>query len=202
MRLYLIRHAVTAETGRKLSGRIAGIPLSPEGRDMATAIAEHLSPVSFKAIYTSPIERCQETAGALAAGRPIRPRIDKAFMEADYGRWSGRPLKSLYKLKAWGNLMTSASRFRFPEGETLAEVQARAVAGVERLATEHRDSPVALASHADVIRTILVHYLGAPLDLIHRLDVLPASVSIVDLYPSGAVRVPVLNHIADPGRWR
>jgi probable phosphoglycerate mutase len=202
MRLYLIRHAVTAETGRKLSGRIAGIPLSPEGKEMATALAEHLSSVSFKAIYTSPIERCRETAGALAAGRPTRPKIDRAFIEADYGKWSGRPLKSLYKLKAWGDLMASASRFRFPEGETLEEVQRRAVAGVELLAAEHRGSAVALASHADVIRTILAHYLGTPLDLIHRLDVLPASVSIVDLYPSGAVRVPLINHVADPGRWR
>jgi probable phosphoglycerate mutase len=202
MRLYLIRHAVTAETGRRLSGRIPGIALSSEGRDMATALAEHLSSVSFKAIYSSPIERCRETAGIVAAGRRIRPRVDKAFIEADYGKWSGRSLKSLYKLKAWGSLMTSASRFRFPEGETLEEVQRRAVAGVERLALEHGDSPVAVSSHADVIRAVLAHYLGTPLDLIHRLDVLPASVSIIDLHSSGAVRVPVVNHVADPGRWR
>lgn len=202
MRLYLIRHAVTAETGRRLSGRIPGITLSSEGREMAAALAEHLASVPFKAIYSSPIERCRETADIVAAGRRIRPRVDKAFIETEYGKWSGRSLKSLYKLKAWGSLMASASRFRFPEGETLEEVQRRAVAGVEQLAHKHHNSTVAVASHADVIRAVLAHYLGTPLDLIHRIDVLPASVSTIDLHPSGAVRVPVVNHVADPGRWR
>ena len=201
MRLYLIRHAVTAETGHRLSGRIPDIHLSPEGREMARGAAEHLSSVAFEAIYSSPIERCRETATAIAAGRRLRPRVDKAFIEADYGRWSGRTLKSLYRLKAWQSLMASASRFRFPEGETLGEVQYRAVEGVERLTTRHRGS-IAITSHSDVIRVILANYLGMPLDLIHRIDVLPASVSIVDLYPSGPVRVPVVNHVADAGRWR
>lgn len=202
MRLYLIRHAVTPETGKRLSGRISGISLSPEGQTMADDLGQHLASVPFAAIYTSPIERCQETATAIAAGRQIRPRINKAFIEADYGTWSGRTLKSLYQLKAWRSLMISASRFRFPEGETLHEVQHRAVAGVEALAQEHKKSAIAVASHADVIRVILAHYLGSPLDLVHRLDVLPASVSIVDLDPSGPVRVPVINHVAEPGRWR
>jgi probable phosphoglycerate mutase len=201
MRLYLIRHAVTAETGQRLSGRVSGIHLSPDGQEMAAAAAELLSSTRFEAIYTSPIERCHETATAIASGRRLQPKRHKAFIEADYGHWSGRPLKSLYKLKAWQSLMVAASRFRFPDGETLGEVQTRAVAGVEQLASEHRGT-VAITSHADVIRAILVHYLGAPLDLIHRIDVLPASVSIVELHSSGGVRVPVVNHVADPGRWR
>ncbi len=122
-------------------------------------------------------------------------------MEADYGTWLGRPLRSAYKLKAWGQLMASPARFRFPEGETLSEVQWRAVAAVERLATLHRDKAVAVGSHADVIRVVLAYYLGMPLDLIHRVNVLPASVSIVDLHTSGHVGVPVVNHVLDPGRW-
>ena len=202
MRLYLVRHAVTAETGKSLSGRIPGIPLSVDGQAMAATLAEHLSAIKLVAIYTSPIERCRETASVLAAGRPIRPQRDKAFIEADYGKWSGRRLSSLYKLKAWTNLMTSASRFRFPDGETLGEVQRRAVSAVERLADKHRGESIAISSHADVIRVVLANYLGTPLDLIHRIDVLPASVSIVELRASGQVRVPVVNHVADPGRWR
>ena len=182
MRLYLVRHAVTAETGRRLSGRIPGIHLSTEGEEMAAAIAKQLSPQQLAAIYTSPIERCRETASAIARGRSIRPRTEKAFVEADYGSWSGRSLRSLYKLKAWGRLMSSASRFRFPDGETLGEVQYRAVAAVERLGDRHRGEAIVVASHSDVIRTILAHYLGTPLDLIHR--------------------IPVINHVVDPGRWR
>jgi probable phosphoglycerate mutase len=202
MRLYLIRHAVTAETGRKLSSKDPKIPLSAAGQQMAAALAEHLSSVELQAIYTSPMTRCRQTIAPLAAARGIPIRSDKAFVEADYGTWLGRPLASVFKLKAWSNLMATPSRFRFPEGDTLREVQQRAVAAVERLAETHQGQPVAVGSHADIIRGILAHYLGSPLDLIHRINISPASVSIVELHKSGQVLVPVMNHVADVGSWR
>lgn len=202
MRLYLIRHAVTAETGKRLSSADPSIQLSSDGEAMAADLAEHLTAVDLAAVYTSPVERCRQTVAPLAVQRGLRPRKIGAFAEADYGTWLGRPLRSVFKLKAWGRLMASPARFRFPEGETLSEVQWRAVAAVERLAESHRGESVAMGSHADVIRVILANYLGMPLDLIHRINVLPASVSIVDLAPSGAVAVPVVNHVVDPGRWR
>ena len=154
------------------------------------------------AIYTSPHRRCRETASAIARGRGIRPRIDRAFVEADYGRWLGRPLKSLYRVKAWQQLMANPSRFRFPEGETLQEVQARAVAGVEALAERHQGERVAVSSHGDVIKVIVAHYLGVPLDLSHRLDPAPASVSVIDIPNAGSPRVSVFNATSDVGRWR
>ena len=202
MRLYLIRHSVTPETGKRLSSLNPDIALSAAGQVMADELGTHLSSVSSDAIYTSPLQRCRETAAAVASGRRIRPKTNKAFIEADFGNWLGRPLKSVYKLKAWQELMTAASRFRFPDGETLQEVQHRAVAGVEHLALQHKHSNIAVATHADVIRVILTHYLGMPLDLVHRLDVSPASVSIVDLHQSGRVQVPVVNHVAEPGGGR
>ena len=202
MRLYLIRHAVTPETGKRLSSLDPDISLSVAGQAMAKDLGTHLSPIQLDAIYSSPVQRCRETASAVATGRGLRVRIDKAFTEADFGTWLGRPLRSLYKLKAWQELMTSASRFRFPDGETLEEVQRRSVAGVEQLADKHKDSTIALATHADVIRVVLAHYLGMPLDLVHRLDAGAASVSVVDLHPSGPVQVPIINHVVDAGRWR
>ncbi|MCP4306070.1 MAG: phosphoglycerate mutase [bacterium] len=202
MRLYLIRHAVTPETGKRLSSVDPSISLSAAGQSMARELGEHLSPIKLEAIYSSPMQRCRETASAVAKGRGLRVRVDKAFTEADFGTWLGRPLRSLYKLKAWQELMISASRFRFPEGETLEEVQRRSVAGVEHLADQHKGATIAVATHADIIRVVLAHYLGMPLDLVHRLDAGPASVSVVDLHPSGHVQVPIMNHVGDPGRWR
>lgn len=169
---------------------------------MAATLAGNLDGLKINAVYSSPIERCVETAEAVAAGRGLSVQLDDSFIEADFGRWTGRTLRSLYRLKAWSRLMATPSRFRFPEGETLDEVQRRAVAGVERLATTHCKDAVALVSHSDVVRVILAHYQGVPLDLMHRIDVLPASVSIVDLSREGAIRVPVVNHVSDPGRWR
>lgn len=202
MRLYLIRHAVTAETGKRLSSADPGIPLSPEGEAMAADLAEHLADVKLTAVYTSPIERCRQTVAPLASQRGLRTRKIEDLAEADYGTWLGRPLRSVFKLKAWGRLMSSPARFRFPEGETLSEVQWRATAAVERLASAHQDDSIVIGSHADVIRVILANYLGMPLDLIHRINVLPASVSVVELAPAGTVSVPIVNHVADPGRWR
>ncbi len=200
MRVYLIRHSVTSETGKRLSSLDPDISLSPQGREMADALAEYLSSAKVAAIYTSPHQRCRETASAVARGRGLRVRVDKAFIEADYGKWLGRPLKSLYRLKAWRELMASASRFRFPEGETLREVQTRAVAGIEALAEKHADDSIVVSSHGDVIKVILAHYLGTPLDLSHRVEVSAASVSIVDIFRSGPVRVPVVNAVPDGRR--
>lgn len=202
MRVHLIRHSLTPETGKRLSSRDSSIGLSSDGEALAEALGRALEVVPLSAIYTSPHRRCVETAAAIARGRRLRPRIDKAFVEADYGTWLGRPLKSLYRLKAWQELMVSPSRFRFPEGETLLEVQARSIAGVEALAVKHSGESIAIASHGDIIKVILVYYLGMPLDLSNRIDPLPASVSIVDIPQTGMPRVSVMNYTSDTGRWR
>lgn len=202
MRCYLVRHAVTGETGARLSGRAAGIALSGEGRAMAGRLADHLAPVRLAAIYTSPIQRCRETAAFLAAPHGLDPVRDPRFTEVDYGAWTGRPLKSLYRLKAWQRLMAAPSRFAFPDGETLREAQQRAVDGVEEVAARHRNQAAAVVAHSDVIRVVLAHYLGMPLDALHRLDVAPASVSALDLGADGSVRVPIVNYVPDPREWR
>ena len=202
MRLYLIRHSITPETGKRLSSVDPDIALSTEGRAIAAQLGEFLSSVPMAAVYTSPHRRCRETASAIARGRGIRPRVDRAFVEADYGKWLGRPLKSLYRLKAWQSLLANPSRFRFPDGETLQEVQSRAVAGGEALVERHPDESVAIASHGDVIKVIVAHYLGVPLDLSHRLDPAPASVSVVEIPAAGPPRMSVFNATPDAGRWR
>lgn len=202
MRVHLIRHSLTPETGKRLSSLDPDISLSPEGLSLAEELGRSLAAIPLQAVYTSPHQRCVETAAAITKGRRIRPRIDPAFVEADYGKWLGRPLKSLYRLKAWQHLMASPSRFRFPDGETLQEVQSRAVAGIEALAVKHPDGTIAISSHGDIVKVILAHYLGVPLDLSGRIDPMPASVSVVDISDRGMPRVPVINYTADIGRWR
>ncbi len=194
MRVLLVRHGVTAETGKVLTGRLPGVALSDRGRIDARIAADRLAARDLAAVYSSPIRRCRETARIVADPHGLTPLTDRRFIEADYGTWSGRSLKDLYRLKSWSRLMISASRFRFPDGETLAEVQARAVAGLEELAQVHGSDEIAVVSHADVIRTLLCHYLGSPLDLIHRISVGPTSLSIVELDATGVVRVPTVNH--------
>ena len=193
MRLVLVRHAVTAETGQRLSGRLPGIPLSPEGVDAAWALAASMATADLAAIYTSPIQRCQETAAILAAPHQEKPRSQQALIEVDYGGWSGRTLKSLYRLRSWKALMADPVGFRFPQGETLDDVRQRSVRAVRRLARLHQDDTVLAVSHGDVIRSLVAHALVNSVEIIHRLHVAPLGVTVIDVVEKGTPRVVSLN---------
>ncbi len=193
MKLILVRHAVTRETGRRLSGRNPGIPLSREGVDAATELAANLAPHGLAAVYTSPIQRCRETAAILARPHGLRPRVRQGLIEVEYGRWSGRTLRSLYRLRAWKSLMEDPVAFRFPEGETLNEVRVRSVKVVARLAAEHEDATVLAVSHGDVIRSIVAHTLSGSTDLIHRLHVSPLGITVLQTAPGHGSHLLIVN---------
>ncbi|MDQ3783094.1 MAG: histidine phosphatase family protein [Actinomycetota bacterium] len=191
MRLLLVRHAETAETGTKLTGRLGGIPLSKAGREAAEAAGKALAGTKPVEIITSPAERCRETAAAISRPHRLIPKQHKAFAEVDYGSWSGRRLSDLRRLAAWRDLMVAPSRFRFPAGESLEEVRQRSVSATEAIAGRI-DGTVILVTHADVIRCLVCHYLGMPLDLVHRLHVAPTALTEIVL-TKGSVLVPVVN---------
>lgn len=184
-RLLLIRHAPTAETGAKLTGRLPGVSLGDEGRRQAEATARWLSHLRLKAVYASPIERTWETAEIVAAPHRLSPIEHEGFLEVDYGAWSGRSLSSLYKLKAWRTVVMTPSRMTFPHGESLAGAQRRAVAACEQLAQRHASDTIAVVSHSDIIQATVSHYLGQPLDLFQRITISPASVTVLDLPRQG-----------------
>ena len=188
-RLILIRHAPTADTGRRLTGRLPGIPLTPAGRAAAESLASRLSGTRLEAVYTSPALRCRQTAALIAAPQGCRPRVRRALADTDYGDLSGSTLKAARRSPAWRLVRTAPSRACFPNGEALSRVQARAVAACESLAAAHPGSTVALVTHCDVIATALAHYLGVPLDLFPRLAPPSPSAAILDLPAGGIPRV-------------
>lgn len=199
--LLLIRHAPTAETGVRLTGRLPGVSLHPPGLAAARALADRLRGVRLKALFASPVERTWETAVEVGKPHRLTPVRHAGLIEVDFGAWSGRTLKSLYPLKAWRTVLITPSRMTFPGGEALTTVQARAVAVCEEVAAGHRNATVGLVSHGDVIRLALSHFLGQPLDLFHRIGVAPASVSVIELPPGGPPRVRVVNGNGDPETW-
>lgn len=201
-RLLLIRHAPTPETGTKLTGRLPGVSLDDTGVAIAEATAERLAGVKVHAVHASPIERTWETAAAIARPHGLEPIRNDGFLEVDYGSWSGRTLKSLYKLKAWKTVQMTPSRMVFPEGEAISAAQARAVAACEALARSHPKHTVAVVSHSDIIKAIVAHYLGSPLDQFQRIGVTPASVTVVDLPTGGVARVAAVNTNGDPLTWK
>ena len=192
--LLLLRHAVTEHTGARLSGWMPGLHLSEQGREQAEALAGRLAPVPVDALYASPLERCQETAAAVAEAKGLKIKTLEDVIEVRYGDWTGRTLKELAREPLWKVVQTTPSAARFPGGESIFEMQARAVLAVERLREAHQKETVAVCSHADVIKAVVCHYLGMHLDLVQRVVVSPASVTAIAFGP-----VPYLVRLNDTG---
>jgi probable phosphoglycerate mutase len=189
---YFVRHGVTSHTGHRLSGWMPGIHLTDEGRAQAEAAADTLARVPFKAIFSSPIERTMETAQAIAARHRLEVEVTDALGEVRYGRWTDRSFKALARTKLWTTVQRFPSGARFPDGETVRAVQARAVEEVERLRLEFPRKVLCCVSHADVIKLVAAHYLGVHIDLFQRIDVGPASITVISVGDEGP-RVHALN---------
>ena len=183
--LFLVRHAVTADTGHKLTGWTEGVSLTDEGRAQAEIAAKGLAHVDFDAIYSSPIDRTMETAKAIAKPHGMKVQVRRGIGEVHYGGWTNRPLKSLMRTKLWATVQRFPSAARFPDGETLREVQARVLSEIEKIAEEHPKGKVCCVSHGDVIKLIAAHYLGVHIDLFQRIVIGPASVSVISLTSYG-----------------
>ncbi|MBK5287276.1 MAG: MSMEG_4193 family putative phosphomutase [Acidimicrobiia bacterium] len=185
--LILVRHAVTAETGPKLSGRTPGIDLSELGNEQARTTAGRLADLPVAAIYASPIERTQQTAAHIAEHHDVGVQTCDGVIEADYGEWTGGTIAELAKTDLWKTVQRAPSRARFPNGESIAEMQSRVVTALEALVAEHRGSLIVVVSHADPIKSAIAHFTGVHLDLFQRINVSPASVTAFALGVHGAM---------------
>jgi probable phosphomutase (TIGR03848 family) len=185
----LVRHGLTATTGELLTGRTPGITLDDRGRAQAAAVAARLAPVPLDAIITSPLERCRETAEAIAAARdggPAEVITDDRVAECMYGDWTGRPLKELAKDPLWPVVQAHASAVTFPgpDGESMPDMQHRAVAAVRDWnARLGKNAAYVLCSHGDVIKAIITDSLGLHLDQCQRIQVDPCSLSVIRYTP-------------------
>ena len=176
----LVRHGHTPTTGKILPGRTKGLHLSDLGKEQAEKLASHLSSLnSISAVYSSPMERTFETAKPIAKAFGKSVRKHQGLIEADFGKWTGRKLSELRKLKDWEKVQKNPSLFRFPDGESFMEIQSRMVTTVTNICKNHRGEIIVAVSHADTIKAFLTAALGTPLDLFQRLHISPCSVSPV-----------------------
>ncbi len=185
----LVRHAVTESTGKRLGGRTP-TALSERGRAQAEEVADRLTGLKVAAVYASPVPRTAQTAASIAARLGLQVLELDGLNEFDYGRWTDRPLAQLRRTRLWSAIQQAPSRVTFPGGESFRHAQQRAVEVMEAMVLHHSDRQIVVAvSHADVIKTVVAHYAGVPLDLFQRLVVAPASVSILSLPRSGTPRL-------------
>jgi probable phosphomutase (TIGR03848 family) len=180
--LLLLRHGLTEMTGPVLAGRTAGIHLDERGKKQAGAVADRIAAVPLAAIVTSPLERCLETAQVVHGAQPKPPElhVDERFIECGYGDWTGRPIKELAKDPLWKVVQAQPSAVRFPNGESLPEMAARAVAAVRDWDARLGAEAVWVAcTHGDVIKAIVADALGLHLDQFQRIVPDPCSLSII-----------------------
>ena len=199
----LARHGRTAANATGvLAGRTKGVHLDDAGIAQSQAAAERIAGLELAAVVTSPLERCRETTRILAPGR--RAISDRRLLECDYGDWTGQELKKLAKEKLWRTVQTQPSGARFPDGESLPEMSARAVAAIRdrdaAVEAESGENAVWLAvSHGDVLKAILADALGMHLDAFQRIVVDPASLSVVRYTPHRAFVHDHELHLRLPG---
>lgn len=193
--LLLIRHATCDPVGVRLAGRAPGISLNAAGRAQAESLARRLSGVSLTAVYSSPLERARETAEAIASPRGLGVELVEGLIEWDFGAWTGCTLAELEPDPTWHAFNRVRSATRPPGGEHVLELQARVVAALDRIVAIHPEARVAVVSHADVLRSAVAHHLGVPIDLAHRLEFAPASVTVLARQPWG----PLLLRLNDCG---
>lgn len=196
---YVIRHGDHDLLGRELVGRRAGVSLNEKGRVQAGRLADALKDQAIAQVLSSPRERARETAEPIAARQGRKVAVSEALDEIDFGEWTGRSFAELDRDPHWQAFNRHRSSTTIPGGELLLEVQARIVRLIEDLSERHPEHRLALVSHGDVIRSALLHHLGMPLDFIHRIEVSPASMSMLML-SKGEASVLALNERFDEPR--
>lgn len=189
----LIRHATTDALGKSLSGRHPGIKLNQQGKLEAAALANRLSALKISAIYSSPLERAIQTATPIAGLHNLICNVTNDFQELDFGSWTNKPFSELGNDEVFKRFNVFRSGTRIPGGEMMQEAQCRIVRGLEKLTKDHPGETVAVVSHSDMIKVAVACYTGMHLDLMQRLEISPASVSIIDVY-SDFASLQLLNH--------
>jgi len=175
-----------------LAGWTPEVHLNDEGRAQAAALGQRLASAKIDAIYSSPLERTVETAQAIVEHHPgLQLQFLEALGEVRYGLWQGQEVSKLARRKMWRVVQMFPSRAYFPGGETMREAQMRAVNALEMLAEKHPRQTVVIVSHSDVIKMILAHYLGMHLDMFQRIEVSPASLTILAIGYSRPVIVQI-----------
>jgi probable phosphoglycerate mutase len=171
-----------------MPGRAPGLHLAPQGISQAETAAERIGALARPpvAVYASPLERTMETAKPIARRLGVRVRTERGLLECDVGAWTGLSLRVLRRRREWRTLMSFPAAFRFPGGESLAEMQARVLTAIDGLAHRHPGETFVAVTHADPIRVAVAAIAGVPLDLFHRLVVSPCSVSALVLGDTAA----------------
>jgi broad specificity phosphatase PhoE len=189
---HLLRHGEHVLRGRVLAGRTPGVGLSARGRAEIAAVAERLADEKIEALYSSPLQRTRETAEILSQRLDLPVQYREDVLELDFGEWTGLTFEAVRADERWRLWSTCRSIATVPGGESMRQVQERAVRALCEMRLAHPDDTVLVVSHGDVIRAALLFALGMPLDFFSRIEVGLASLSTIQIDDFG-IRVLAVN---------
>jgi len=193
-KIVLIRHAhSTANAAGVLSGQLPNVHLSKSGQEQAERLAERLGKLTIAEVQLSPMDRCFETLAPWLAkyGKSVTVISQPNLVEVDYGNWSGKKLATLSRAKLWRKVQGQPSAVTFPQGESLAQMQVRAMKTVHDFFESNLELTI-MVSHGDVIKSIVASSLGMHLDDFQRIVIDPASITILES-SGGSIRLTRLN---------
>lgn len=177
----LVRHGTCALMNSVLFGRVVDAPLDPHGELQCAVLAQRLSALDHPMIQCSPRRRTRQTAEVIAACAGCAFTVVPELDEVDYGSWSGQSFRKLHDDARWRYWNEHRGSSATPTGETAGSVQRRIVGHLERLHQQGAGCAYVLVSHAEIIRSAIMHYLQVPNDLYHCVEIPPASVSTICL---------------------
>src|SRR5215212_9816 len=189
-RFLFIRHGAHDLLFNRIAGRQTGVHINDAGRMQAEQLATRLSRLPIDAIYCGPRERARETAEPVSRRLNLPLQIADEFTEIDPGEWSNRTFAELQNVSGWSDFNVFRSCTSAPGGESMLDVQARVARKLCEL--QSRNQFVAIFSHGDVIRAIVTLVLGIPLDLFLRIEIDPASLTLIE-FGENFARVLFLN---------
>lgn len=193
--VYLVRHGHTEDVGKRLAGRLPGRHLDARGREEVARLGESLARTRIAAVYSSPLERCVETALAVATPHDLEVEVHAALNEVDFGEWTGALIDELRGDARFRHYNEHRAGNRAPSGEHAAEVAARMARELSELRDRYPDGNVVVVSHSDPLKAALAHFVGIPPDLAHRLELDPASLTLLEMWP-GDVSLRYVNRPA------
>jgi len=187
IRIFLVRHGETEWNRiRRFQGR-TDIPLNGEGRNQARALAMALKDEPLAAIYSSPLIRALETARLVKIFHPSTPLFqEEGLIEMDLGEFDGMEARHWFEQysdfrTAW---LKNPGSLRMPGGESLEEVQSRAVDTLNRICRIYPpESTLLISSHNFVNLALLCYALDMSLDRFRELKQETAALNV--LYKRG-----------------
>ena len=197
--LVLVRHGATDHTtDKRFSGSGGKDPaLNADGLAQVRAVADWLAPLAeeIDVVLSSPLKRTRQTAEIIAERLHHEVEVEEGLAEAAFGTWEGLTFHEVQQaypddLDAWlGSLDVAPGG----HGDSFEEMDRKVRRTRDRILSGHAGQAVLAVTHVTPIKLLVRMALGAPLDAVYRMELAPASVTVISWFEDGTASLRMFN---------